>query len=213
MSAEGKKSGAWIHPAIYRNDGTLGLPAWKIALYSLGILAMPILGETLGDAIRSIRLLEIIETIPTLLCLILVMRLPRPIGIELPRGLRIALVILIVLLLMLVLGGFQTNGLGPGASTLALLNALAIGVTEETTFRWSLHRLWGHYGAGLYVIASSLVFGLMHYPLGLELIGITTIIGAVFGFLRVAGMPMIVLVVIHGLMDLPQMLNRFASLS
>jgi membrane protease YdiL (CAAX protease family) len=208
---EEKTSSAWIYSFFYRKNETLNLPLWKIALYSLGILAMPIVGEQLGEAFPFIHVLEIIETIPTLLCMIFVMRLPPPIGIQLPRWLRIALPILMLPLLLLVIGS-PSGGLGSGAFTLALLNALAIGVTEEFTFRWSLHRLWGHYGSGFYVIASSLVFGLMHYPLGVQAVIITAIIGTVFGLIRIAGMPVTVLVVLHGLMDLPQMVNRFSSL-
>jgi membrane protease YdiL (CAAX protease family) len=190
---------------------TLNLPIWKVALYSLGILSMPIVGELLGEAFLFIRVLEIIEAIPTLLCLIFVIRLPKPIGIQLPLWLRIAVPILMLPLLLLVLGS-PSGGLGSGAFALALLNALAIGATEELTFRWSLHRLWAHYGSGFYVVASSLVFGLMHYPGGVQAVIITVIIGTIFGLIRITGMPVIVLVVLHGLMDLPQMVNRFSSL-
>jgi membrane protease YdiL (CAAX protease family) len=211
MSNEVEKPGTGINAFFYHKSEKLNLPVWKVVLYSFGILAMPILGELLGEAFPFIHVLEIIETVPTLLCLIFVMRLPKPSGIELPRGIRIGFLILPLLMLALV-GGFPPNGLGFGALTLALLNALAIGVTEEFTFRWSLHRLWGHYGSGFYVIASSLVFGLMHFHGGIQAVIITATIGVVFSLIRIAGIPVIVLVVLHGLMDLPEMVNRFLSL-
>lgn len=211
MSTEERKPSVLPPPFFHRKNETLNLPLWQVALYSLGILAMPIAGEQLGEAFPFIRVLEITETIPTVLCMIFVMRLPKPTGIQLPRWLRIVLPVLMLPLLLLVLGS-PSGGLSSGVFTLALLNALAIGVTEELTFRWSLHRLWAHYGSGFYVMFSSLVFGLMHYPGGVQAVIITAVIGTVFALTRVAGMPVIVLVVLHGLMDLPQMVNRFSSL-
>jgi hypothetical protein len=63
-------------------------PIWTVAAYSPAILALPILGERLGEALRATYWLEVIETIPTLVCLIVVLRLPAPTRLQVPRAVR-----------------------------------------------------------------------------------------------------------------------------
>ena len=83
------------------------------------------------------------------------------------------------------------------------VESLAIGVSEELTFRFSLHRLWSQSSATSYVVWSSLMFGILHIPNGTEVAIFSAVIGVIFGLARVAGMPIAVLIVMHGFLDAP----------
>jgi membrane protease YdiL (CAAX protease family) len=183
----------------------------NVVLYSCAVLAMPIIGEQIGELLQIWRLLELIEAVPAVVCAFFVSRMPRHAKVAMHVGVRAACLIPLFLLVVLGIGGLPVRELAFDW-TLAFIfaNAIAIGVTEELTFRYSLHRLWSRYGAILYVVLSSLIFGLAHYPGGAAAIGITTALGAIFGLARIAGTPVLVLIVIHGLIDLPEMVVRFA---
>jgi len=185
----------------------------NVVVYSCAILAMPIIGEQVGESLQIWRLLELIEAVPAIVCAFFVSRMPRPAKAAMHIGARAACLIPLLLLVVLGIGGLPVRDLAFD-QTLALIfaNAIAIGVTEELTFRYSLHRLWSRYGLGLYVVLSSLIFGLAHYPGGVTAIGITTVLGAIFGLARIAGTPVLILIVIHGLIDLPEMTVRFAPM-
>ena len=83
------------------------------------------------------------------------------------------------------------------------IESLAIGVSEELTFRYALHRLGSQYSATFYVVASSLNFGLLHTPEGAEVAIIAAILGTMFALARIAGAPIIVLIAIHGFVNAP----------
>lgn len=137
----------------------------NVVVYSVVILAMPIIGEQIGELLPIWHLLELIEAIPAVVCALFVSRLPRPTKTAMHIGVRASCLIPLLLLVVLGVGGLPVRGLALD-HTLALIfaNAIAIGVTEELTFRYSLHRLWLRYGASLYVVLNSLIFGLAHYP-------------------------------------------------
>ena len=84
-----------------------------------------------------------------------------------------------------------------------VVESIAIGVSEELTFRFSLHRLWSQYSATFYVVGSALIFGVLHIPNGAEVAIISTVIGVMFGLARIAGMPIAALIVMHGFVDAP----------
>jgi len=98
----------------------------------------------------------------------------------------------------------------PGAVILlkAVADAIAIGVSEELTFRFSLHRLWSRYNDTFYVLVSSLVFGLMHFPGGIGSVLVTGAVGFLFALSRIGRMPITVLILYHAFIDLP---GRIAS--
>lgn len=82
---------------------------------------------------------------------------------------------------------------------LILLDALAIAVSEEVTFRFSVHRLLWQCGPAIYIGLSSALFGLLHFPAGVEAILVTGLIGASWAAARVAGMPIVLLVVVYAI--------------
>lgn len=186
----------------------------NVVVYSVAILAMPIVGEQIGELLQIWHLLELIEAVPAVVCALFVSRLPRPVEAAMRIGVRAACLIPLLLLVVLGVGGLPVRELALDR-TLALIfaNAIAIGVTEELTFRYSLHRVWLRYGPSLYVVLSSLIFGLAHFPGGAAAIGITTVLGAIFGLARTAGTPVLILIIIHGLIDLPEMTARFIPLA
>lgn len=49
----------------------------NVVVYSFAILAMPIIGEQLGEFLKIWRLLELIEAIPAIVCAFFVSRIPR----------------------------------------------------------------------------------------------------------------------------------------
>jgi hypothetical protein len=53
------------------------------------------------------------------------------------------------------------------------------------------------------VIASSTIFAAGHYPLGLQVSILSGVIGAAFAASRVAGMPLIPLILLHAFFDAP----------
>jgi membrane protease YdiL (CAAX protease family) len=181
----------------------------SVVVYSCAILAMPIIGEQIGELLRIWRLLELIEAVPAIVCAFFVSRMPRPAKAAMHIGVRAACLTPLCLLVVLGIGGLPVRELALDRTfALILANAIAIGVTEELTFRYSLHRLWLRYGASLYVVLSSLIFGLAHFPGGATAIGTTTVLGAIFGLARIAGTPVLILIIIHGLIDLPEMVAR-----
>ena len=63
-----------------------------------------------------------------------------------------------------------------------VVESIAIGVSEELTFRFSLHRLWSQYSSTSYVVGSALIFGILHIPIGTEvatrsLFGVPRVVG------------------------------------
>ena len=187
------------------------MPAWKVITYSCAISAMPLLGFALGSVSNVRYLREVVETIPVLVCLMFVLRLP-----ERPKLVtsRVRRVLLLAPLALLILGfaDFSWTSYQRGTVlVLAVVDAIAIGVSEELTFRFHLHRLWSQYSATFYVVTSSLIFGVLHFRAGILAILITTIIGGSFALARIAGMSIMVLIVLHGLIDLPGRLSSMAA--
>ncbi len=84
-----------------------------------------------------------------------------------------------------------------------VVESIAIGVSEELTFRFSLHRLWSQYSTTFFVVGSALIFGILHLPNGAEVAIVSAIIGVIFGLARIAGMPIAALIVMHGFVDAP----------
>ncbi len=200
-----------VQPNTEANDSTANIR--NVVVCSCAILAMPIIGEQIGELLQIWRLLELIEAVPAIVCAVFVSRMPRPAKTAMHIGARVACLIPLFLLIVLGIGGLPVRDLAFDQTfALILANAVAIGVTEELTFRYSLHRLWLRYGVGLYVVLSSLIFGLAHFPGGAIAIGITTVLGAVFGLARIAGTPVLILIIIHGLIDLPEMTARFVPM-
>ena len=82
-----------------------------------------------------------------------------------------------------------------------------IGVAEELTFRGVIHAAFRALAPAWYVVISSVLFGLLHYSQGLEGIGVTLIVGLPFGLARVAGMPLVALILCHAVIDMPGALS------
>ena len=86
-----------------------------------------------------------------------------------------------------------------------------IGVSEELTFRFSLQRLWARYGTTFFVVVSSLVFGLLHLlDDGVGVAIFSLVIALAFALARVAGMPIMALILLHGFFDLPGMIEQLS---
>ena len=183
------------------------MPTWKLVCYSAAIIATPFLGHALGDISNVRYLRQVVESIPVLVCLGFVLRLPKRSTLQMPLPARVPLLVLPFLLLSFTSEVTATD-IEPGFFVLAVVDAVAIGVSEELTFRLSLHRLWSQYGAAFYVMASSLIFGLAHYADGLSAILVTAVVGGLFALARIAGMPIVVLILLHGFIDLPGQLSR-----
>ena len=155
------------------------MPTWKLVGYSAAISALPFLGHALGDISNARYLRQVVETVPVLVCLPFVLRLPKRPRQQMTRAARVALLLAPFLLLSLT-GEVPTNTLQQSIVVLAVVDAVAIGVSEELTFRFSLHRLWSHYSAAFYVMASSVIFGLAHVADGLSAILVAAVIGLFF---------------------------------
>lgn len=74
---------------------------------------------------------------------------------------------------------------------------LLVGIAEELVFRGFMHAFIGRYtdNALVIVVISSVAFGLIHWSLGLHVVVITSLIGAVFmlAYLRTHSLPAIML--------------------
>jgi len=148
---------------------------------------------------------EALGAIPVLICAFFVLRLPPAAPINVRWGWRALLLILPFVILLFADFRFPEFSANQAAIWMvAIIQALGVGVSEELTFRFGLHRLWSHYGAWFYVTASSSLFAVGHYPLGLQVSIISGIIGAAFAASRVAGMPIIPLIILHTFFDTPQ---------
>ena len=77
------------------------------------------------------------------------------------------------------------------------LGLLLVGIVEELVFRGYMHTFLNRYTKRLSVIVaiSSIIFGLIHWSLGLHAVLITTIIGAVFmiAYIKTRALPPIML--------------------
>ena len=80
---------------------------------------------------------------------------------------------------------------------------LLIGMAEEMTFRGVMHAAFRALAPAWYVLISSAVFGVLHYSQGIEGIGVTSLVGLAFALARVAGMPLVALILCHALIDMP----------
>jgi membrane protease YdiL (CAAX protease family) len=186
-------------PLIESSGGQI-LPKWKFVWYSIAIIEMPLLGFILGKYSLLPYLRESVEAIPVLVCLIFVLRLPARPRMDIPRWLRVLFLLAPFPMFFINVVDFPLTALQQGAvSPLIFVDAIAIGVSEEVTFRFSLHRLWAQKSVAYYIVFSSLIFGLMHISAGIGAVLIAGIIGASFALARVAGMPIWVLIIAHGL--------------
>lgn len=180
------------------------LPVPKVVVYSIGIVAVFLFGTILEARLRFTGFGEALGAIPVLICAMFMLRLPPAAPITAGRIMRAILLALPLILLPLADLTFPALSADQAAVwSLVVLQTLGIGISEELTFRFGLHRLWSHYGAIFYVLASSFVFGALHYPLGLQASIITGIIGAIFAASRAAGMPLVVLILFHAFLDAP----------
>jgi membrane protease YdiL (CAAX protease family) len=188
------------------------LPVLKVVAYSFGIVAVFIVGMILESRLRVTGYGEAFGAIPVLVCALLVRRLPPAQPITVGWGWRALLLALPLGLLPLADLTFPEFSANQAAVWLVLVaQTLGIGVSEELTFRFGLHRLWSHYGAVFYVLASSAVFGALHYPLGLQACIITGIIGAALAASRAAGMPLIPLIAFHAFLDAPMIYRAMST--
>jgi membrane protease YdiL (CAAX protease family) len=88
-----------------------------------------------------------------------------------------------------------------------LLNLLCIGVSEELIFRGVLFRAFQGSSMALYVLVTSIIFGLLHYyDQGYIGVVITTVVGSSYALARVAGSPLILLIVCHAVVNFPSYL-------
>jgi membrane protease YdiL (CAAX protease family) len=101
--------------------------------------------------------------------------------------------------------GFPTSLTMTSAVT-GLLIAVSIGVSEELLFRGILFRAFQGRSAALYVLVTSITFGLLHYEHGFLGVITTTIVGVSYSLARVAGTPLSLLIVCHAITDYP---NQF----
>ena len=181
------------------------LPLFEVVTYSVAIVAAFFLGTILESRLRFTGYGEALGAIPVLICAAFVLRLPPHAPIDIRWYWRVILLILPFGLLPLADLRFPEFAASQaGVWLVVLAQALGVGVSEELTFRFGLHRLWSHYGALFYVVASSAIFAALHYPLGLQVSIITGVIGIAFAASRVAGMPLVPLVLLHAFFDAPQ---------
>ena len=180
------------------------LPVIQVTAYSFGILAVFFIGTVIESRFRFTGYGEALGSLPVLICAVFVLRLPPPATITVRWGWRLLLLGLPLVLLALADFGFPEFSASQATAWMAVtIQALGIGVSEELTFRFSLHRLWSPFGALFYVLASSTVFGVLHFPLGLQVSIISGAIGAVFAVSRMAGMPLVPLILFHAFLDIP----------
>lgn len=181
------------------------LSRWKIVSYSCAIIGMPLLGYVLGEISNVRYLRQSLEAVPVLVCLIFVLRLPERPRLKMSRLLRVLFLLAPLPLFSFADLGFAEILFQQDAAfvLLIIVECIAIGVSEELTFRYGLFRLWSQYSGVFYVMASSLIFGILHFPDGIEAIFITTIIAVTFALARIAGMPIAALIVLHGFIDIP----------
>ena len=103
----------------------------------------------------------------------------------------------------------------PALSTTALiaglLTAVSIGTTEELLFRGILFRAFQGKSMALYVLASSLTFGLLHFQQGYIIVAIAGIVGISYALARVAGCPLGLLIVCHAATDFPHLFPHTAK--
>jgi membrane protease YdiL (CAAX protease family) len=193
--------------------GVQPLPLTRVVAYSVGILAVFLVGTVLESRFRFTGIGEALGAIPVLVCAVFVCRLPQPATITVSWGWRLLLLGLPLVLLPLADFKFPEFAASQAAVWMVVIvQAFGIGVSEEVTFRFALHRLWSHFGALFYVFASSTVFGVLHFPLGLQVSIISAIIGAIFAASRVAGMPLVPLIIFHAFLDVP-MVYRVMSVN
>ena len=180
------------------------LETWKVVVYSFAIIAMVYIGLFLGEYVGVPHLRQTVETIPVLICSVFVLRLPARPQLRIQWVWR-ALFLLSPFLLLSVADLDFPLAIFDRATVFAIIvvESIAIGVSEELTFRFSLHRLWSQYSATFFVVGSALIFGILHIPNGTEVAIISTIIGMMFGLARIAGMPIAALIVMHGFVDAP----------
>ena len=183
--------------------GNSDLPVWQVATLSLVVIAALYLGMAM-ERLGSTRYTEILGAIPVLICALYFIRIPPVQPLRIRWVFRAAL--LLLPFLPIFFASYEFPPLTRNASSawaFVVIQTIAIGVTEEFTFRFSLHRLWSRYGAAFFVVASSLLFGALHYPLGWQVSIIATVIGFAFAVSRAAGMPLLVLILLHAFYDGP----------
>jgi len=186
------------------------LPALQVVAYSVAILVAFLAGTYLEAKLRFTGYGEAFGALPVLVCALCVLRLPPAAPISVRWGWRVLLLALPLTLLPLADLSFpELSAEHASVWMIVLVQALGIGVSEELTFRFGLHRLWSHYGALFYILASSAVFGALHYPLGLQASIITGFIGAAFAASRAAGMPLVPLIAFHAFLDAPMIYRLY----
>ena len=155
---------------------------------------------------------ETIETIPVLICFALILRYTKPPQRpQLHWAWRTLFLVAPFSLLTLANLDFPPSVFeNKMLMVAAAWEAAMVGVAEELTFRFGLQRLWARYGASFFVIVSTLIFGLLHLEDSVGVAIFSAICGLMFALARVAGMPIVVLIIIHGLLDLPGMIDRIA---
>jgi membrane protease YdiL (CAAX protease family) len=89
-----------------------------------------------------------------------------------------------------------------------LLVALSIGVTEELLFRGILFRAFRGRSMALYVLVSSITFGLLHFAQGYQGVMATAVVGSSYALARVVGTPLSLLIVCHAVTDLPTLFSQ-----
>lgn len=188
------------------------IPHWKILGYSFGILAAFFAGTILEARFRFTGFGEALGALPVVVGAIFFLRLPprRPIQVRWIWR----LTLLALPFLPLAFADFRFPEFSADNSsvwTVLIVQALGVGVSEELTFRFGLHRIWSRYGALFYVIASSAIFAAGHYPLGLQVTIISGIIGASFAASRVAGMPLVALIALHAFFDMPEIFRTMSA--
>lgn len=187
------------------------LPLPEAAAYSFGVLAAFFVGMVLESRLRFTGYGEAFGAIPVLIFAAFVLRLPPPAPKRMKWGWRAVLLVLPFALLPFADLRFPELSASQAAVWMVVLvQVLGIGVSEELTFRFGLHRLWSSYSGLFYVIASATIFGLLHYPLGLQVSIISGVIGVTFAASRVAGMPLIPLIALHAFLDTPEVFRTMS---
>ncbi len=169
-------------------------------------------GSALGELIDFPVVRETIETIPVLLCLAIVLRYTPPAPtMTLHWALR--LLFLAAPFAALTLSDFSLKeNTDIWILGIAAWEAAMIGVSEELIFRFSLERLWARFGPLFFIVASSVLFGVLHLEDGLVVAIVSMLFALTFALARVAGMPIIVLILVHGFYDYPAMIERHLAL-
>lgn len=125
--------------------------------------------------------------------------------------------ILIVLLFLTMLLSFNKYPYFPSFELNTFLEVtiicLAIGFIEEIIFRGILFRLFQKSKFPIYLLVSSILFGLLHLHKGISSASMALIAGFLFGLARISGISLVPLIICHAITDIPLIWIKYGNKS